>query len=104
MRKTIVMPGLQIPGSEYFPFLTSSEPVADDVKNDLIKLEQRMTAMLNSRTLPSFFKTPDEINADFNRKVASSKPEFINYSDTLDGCMNIQQSLLKNEGYMEENY
>ncbi|RYY60288.1 MAG: hypothetical protein EOO05_10440 [Chitinophagaceae bacterium] len=98
------MPRLEIPGTDLFPFLTPSEPVAADVKNDMIRLEQRMTAMLGSRSLPSFFKTPDEINADFYRKISGHKPEFINYSDTLDGCMNIQQSLLKNEGYMEENY
>jgi len=97
------MPRLEITGMELFPFQMPSEPVTADVKNEMIRLEQRMTAMLNGRSLPSFFKTPDEINADFNRKTVG-KPEFINYSDTLDGCMNIQQSLMKNEGYMEENY
>ena len=98
------MPRLKIQGTEEFPFLSTSDPEVGDVKGDMIRLEQRMTAMLNSRTLPSFFKTPDEINADFYKRPVERKTEFINYSDTLDGCMNIQQSLLKNEGYMEENY
>ncbi|RYY54306.1 MAG: hypothetical protein EOO09_14845 [Chitinophagaceae bacterium] len=98
------MPRLDTPGLEPFPFRTPTETVSDQLKTEMIRLEQRMTEMLNSRDLPGFFKTPDEINADFYRKAAASVPEFIYYSDTLDGCMNIQQSLLKNEGYMEENY
>ena len=96
------MSRLENPEMELFPFLMPmNSPVMDDLKQDLIKLENRMTAMLNSRTLPSFFKTPDEINADFNRKPPE-KSEFIYYSDTLDGCMNHQQS--REAGYMEENY
>ena len=98
------MPRLENPEMELFPFLLPSEDENDALKNDMIRLEQRMTAMLTSRTLPSFFKTPDEINADFSRKMPFERRGSINYSDTLDGCMNIQQSLSKNEGYMEENY
>ncbi|MET0636824.1 MAG: hypothetical protein ABWZ25_12415 [Chitinophagaceae bacterium] len=97
------MPRLKNPEMDISPFLTPSFTGEEGVKSDMIRLEQRMTAMLNSRALPSFFKTPDEINADFYRKPVE-KPGFINYSDTLDGCMNIQQTLTMSEGYMEENY
>ena len=98
------MPRFQNPVLENSPFLTTSAHHLEDAKQDLINLEQRMTEMMNGRNFSGFFKTPEEINADFYKKSATKPAEFIYYSDTLDGCMNIQQSLLTNDGYMEENY
>ena len=98
------MPRLLNPEMEYAPFLLLPDQSGEQLKSEMIHLEQKMAAMLNSRDLPGFFKTPDEINADFYRKSATMKTEYTSYSDTLDGCMNIQQSLFENKGYMEENY
>ncbi len=86
---------------DHYPFLNPTIANGGGLTDEMIKLENRMVQMLTERSVPDFFKTQEQISADFNMNL-QRQPEFIYYSDTLDGCMNIQQS--RTAGYMEENY
>ena len=99
------MTRLYTPADGVFSQAGSAVEVRSASIKELIDLENRMGQLLNGRHFPHFFKTSDEIEADFEKKSSSLTLKFTPYSDTLDGCMNIQQSFdLTSGGYMEENY